>query len=63
MDRRVLVWVAAVSGLAALAIALIRRGGMGAIIFGAAVAVLALAGFLLLARLVIINERNSRRRR
>ena len=62
LARGVVAWVAAVSGLTALALAMTRHGGVGAGIAGAAAAVLALLGFLLLARLVALTERSRRRR-
>lgn len=65
VEWRVVTCVALVSGLAALAVALIRGagGGVGVTIAGVAAAVLAFLGFIVLARVVVVTERSSRRRR
>ena len=61
MDRPFVVRFAVVSGLAALAVVLLRdgvaSGRLGAIIAGAAIGVLALAGIIMLARIVVVAER------
>lgn len=57
MDRPFLVRFAVVSGLAALAVVLLRDGGAATTIMGAVTGVLALAGILALARIVIAAER------
>ena len=61
MDRPFVVRFAVVSGLAALAVVLVRDGVVsarpGRIIAGAAIGVLALAGIVMLARIVVVAER------
>jgi hypothetical protein len=60
-SRRFVALVLAVSGLAAVAAILVPRGG-GLAVVGAAAAGLALLGFVVLARALIVVERAQRRR-
>ena len=66
MDGPFVVRFAIVSGLAALAVVLLRDGltggGGGASIGGAAIGILALAGIIGLARVVIAAERGKQER-
>ena len=66
MDRPFVMLFAVVSGLIALAVALVRDGlaggGTGVTIVGSAICVLALAGILALARIVIAAERGRQER-
>ena len=66
MDRPFVMLFAVVSGLAALAVALVRDGlaggGTAVTIVGSAIGVLALAGILALARIVIAAERGKQDR-
>jgi hypothetical protein len=66
MQGRFIGLFAAVSGLAALAVALLSQGiaehQAGPLAAGLAAAVLTLLGLAVLARFVIVSERESRRR-
>lgn len=66
MDRRFTAAVLLVSALAALAVALLDRGiGAGEVALeasGALIAVVAGLGLIVLARVVVITERDRRRR-
>ena len=67
MDRAFVTRVAIVSGLAALAFALVREGlasgRAGVLVAGAVIGVSALVGLVALARIVVAAERRSKEKR